>query len=155
MQNQQMAMAGMNANVGGPVDGTPVMGNMPRPANKDAMDPRNLMNTYIYDYFIRNKHYGLAKSMVESEIPINLQGGKPSPNGRNVNGVDAMDENERNSLPDPVLPPGQRVDNSFLMDWWLQFWDIYSANRGRPTKSAQYSQHARVRLILFWYEMVY
>ena len=53
MQNQQMQMA-MN---GGPVNGTPVMANMnmPGPPQRQPMDPREQLNTYIYDYFLRNK----------------------------------------------------------------------------------------------------
>jgi hypothetical protein len=150
MQNPQMAaMAGMNAQVGGPVEGTPVMGNMPRPGQKpEQPDPRNLMNTYIYDYFMRNNHYRLARCMIESDLKMNLQpqGTKQSPGSRNVNGVDGMDTDDKGDLPLPVLPPGQCVENSFLMDWWCQFWDIYSAARGKGTqKSTQYSQHARVR----------
>ncbi|KAF2662488.1 hypothetical protein K491DRAFT_585303 [Lophiostoma macrostomum CBS 122681] len=139
-------MAGMAAQVGGPVEGTPIMGNMPRPGQKNEQsDPRNLMNTYIYDYFMRNNHYRLARSMIDSDVKMNLQpqGTKQSPGSRNVNG-DGMETEEKGDLPLPVLPPGQCVENSFLMDWWCQFWDIYSAARGKGTqKSAQYSQHAR------------
>jgi hypothetical protein len=147
MQNQQMAaMAGMNANMRGPVDGTPTMGNMARPGADPKGDPRNLMNTYIYDYFLRNHHYRLAKVMVESNMPMNTTGGtKPSPDSRNVNGVDTMDSDEKDSLPRPQLPPTQRVENSFLMDWWCQFWDIYSASRNQGTAVGKnYSQHTRV-----------
>ena len=150
MQNQQMAaMAGMNAQMGGPVEGTPVMGNMPHPT---AENPRNLMNTYIYDYFLRNNHFRLARCMIDSDIKVNLDHStKRSPGSRNVNGVDGMDPEEKD-LPLPALPSEQCVENSFLMDWWCQFWDIYGAarernrNQGKPASmSGQYSANVRVR----------
>jgi hypothetical protein len=85
--------------------------------------------------------------MVEANIPMNLQEQalKQSPSSRGVNGVD-VDE-ERKGLPDPRLPMDSSVENSFLMDWWCQFWDIFSATRGKgPQKTQQYSQQARVSL---------
>ena len=139
MQNQHMAMAGM---AGGPVEGTPIMGNMTRPGN----NPRDSINTYIYDYFLRNNHRGLAQAMIDANVQMNLKtpGTKPSPNGRNVNGVDSLDEKE--DLPMPILPTNQLVENSFLMDWWCQFWDVFSAKIGKSSnpRSAQYSQQAKV-----------
>jgi hypothetical protein len=62
MQNQQQMaqMAAMNAN-NGQVDGTPMMRNMAHPAGKGT-DPTEKLNTYIYDYFLRNKHISLARA---------------------------------------------------------------------------------------------
>jgi hypothetical protein len=144
MQNQQMAMAGM---AGGPVEGTPIMANMARPGT----NPRDSINTYIYDYFLRNNHTRLAQAMLDADLQMNLKPplAKPSPNGRNVNGVDSMDGDDKTTLPLPILPSNQIVENSFLMDWWCQFWDIYSATRSKNAggKSAQYAQVARVRVV--------
>jgi hypothetical protein len=151
MQNAQMAAAmnTMNANAGGPVDGTPMMGQRPLPnPNGTANDPPNQLNTYIYDYFVRNGYHKAAKSMIESEVPLNLKG-KPSPSSRNVNGINAPDGEGGDRLPEPALPATQAVDNSFLMDWWCQFWDVFSAQRnkgGGTAKAIQYSQATRVRL---------
>lgn len=154
MQGQQMAnMAGMNANIRGPVDGTPIMANMQRPVQPQAQpDPRERLNTYIYDYFLRNNHTQLAQVMMECKLPLNLkpQPSKPSPSGRNVNGVDGMDKDSRDGLPEPNLPEGQLADNSFLLDWWAQFWDIYMAARKQQSneRGTQYISHTRVRLFL-------
>ncbi|KAF2115089.1 hypothetical protein BDV96DRAFT_92927 [Lophiotrema nucula] len=140
MQSQQMAM-GMNANMGGPVgEGTPIMGNAQRP--NDSQNSQTHLNTYIYDYFKQNKHFKLAQLMIDSGLDMNLQqpDGKRSPNPRNVNGVGAAD-----NLPDPKLPDHQLADNSFLHDWWCQFWDIWGAARSRSSnaKSLQYINHSR------------
>ncbi|KAF2127924.1 hypothetical protein P153DRAFT_376854 [Dothidotthia symphoricarpi CBS 119687] len=134
-------MAAMSVN-GGP-DGTPVMGNMARP-QRPPMDPREQLNTYIYDYFLRNKHVRLARAMVECDMKMATSPPlKPSPNNR-ANGVDAMDESA-DDLPNPQLPKGQLADDSFLLDWWVQFWDIYQATsiRGLNSKSSQYIAHTR------------
>lgn len=145
MQNPQMAaaMANMNA-AAGPLDGTPIMGNGQR--QPPSLDPRDQLNTYIYDYFLRNQHHKLAQVMIESELKMNLKPPqKSSPSGRNVNG-DSIDPD---LLPTPNMPgPNQATDNSFLLDWWVQFWDIFSAARNRTMKgsqgSHQYISHARV-----------
>ena len=134
MQNPQMAaqMANMNAGAG-PLDGTPVMGNGQRPAG----DPRDQLNTYIYDYFIRTENHKLAKAMLDADMTVNLKP-KSSPSGRNVNGMGPGD------LPEPNMPPNQNTDTSFLLDWWVQFWDIFSAARGMKSKGSQYIAHTRV-----------
>ncbi|KAJ4292502.1 hypothetical protein N0V90_009164 [Kalmusia sp. IMI 367209] len=144
MQNPQMAaMANMNA-AAGSLDGTPIMGNGQRQP-VPGLDPRDQLNTYIYDYFLRNSHHKLAQVMIESELKMNLKPPqKSSPTGRNVNGVDSIDPE---LLPTPNMPAsGQATDNSFLLDWWVQFWDIFSAARNRTMKGSQGSQyisHAR------------
>jgi hypothetical protein len=147
---QQMAqMAAMNAN-GGPVDGTPMMGNMPHPKGAPAMDPREQLNTYIYDYFLRNEHFAAAQAMLDSQS-IKMGVGpeqKLSPKIR-TNGVDAMEEPRPDTMPQPKLPQNQLADNSFLLDWWVQFWDIYQATKNRvnsPTKNTSYINHTRVSL---------
>ncbi|KAF2273395.1 uncharacterized protein EI97DRAFT_444924 [Westerdykella ornata] len=140
----------MGPNVGGPVDGTPMMAHMVRPGPKEdpRQDPRGQLNTYIYDYHLRNGHIQAAKAMLDNNLQMNLQTKpKQSPGSRNVNGVDSMEPDEAADLPRPVLPTGQCVDNSFLMDWWCQFWDIFSARRPSMSanqKAGQYNQHVRL-----------
>lgn len=151
MQNSQMTtMAAMNATQG-PIDGTPMMGNGPHRAQQNVgMNARDQLNTYIYDYFLRNNHVRLARTMIECEMKINLNPPpKSSPSGRNANGVDAMDTESKDDLPSPKIPQGFCAENSFLLDWWVQFWDIWSAARNHPnsmnkTMPMQYIQHARV-----------
>lgn len=151
MQNQQMQMA-MNAN-GGPVNGTPIMANMSMPVpppQRPVMDPREQLNTYIYDYFLRNNHNRLARAMVECDMKMSTSPPqKPSPSSK-PNGIDAMDDDSSSGLPLPLLPKNQMADNSFLLDWWVQFWDIYQATKdrsGTPSKGAQYITHTRVSIL--------
>ncbi|KAF1354433.1 hypothetical protein EJ07DRAFT_133008 [Lizonia empirigonia] len=138
----------MNAN-GGPVNGTPIMANMSMPVPPPArpvMDPREQLNTYIYDYFLRNNHNRLARAMVECDMKMSTSPPqKPSPSSK-PNGIDAIDDDSSSGLPLPLLPKNQMADNSFLLDWWVQFWDIYQATKdrsGTPSKGAQYITHTR------------
>lgn len=139
MQNPQMAaqMANMNAGAG-PLDGTPIMAN----GQRQAGDPRDQLNTYIYDYFIRTENYKLAKAMLDADMTVNLKP-KSSPSGRNVNGMGPGD------LPEPFMPANQNTDTSFLLDWWVQFWDIFSAARNIKGKGSQYIAHTRVSVPCF------
>ena len=151
MQSQHNAlMAGMNANIG-PADGTPMITNAQRPQQmqQPRIDPREQLNTYIYDYFLRNSHSALAKSMIDCGLKLNLSQEKASPNGGNTNGVSAMDTDEKLDLPKPHLPSDQAAENSFLLDWWCQFWDIFTAARLRGGKGSQfqYIAHTRVRMM--------
>ncbi|KAJ4990971.1 SOM1 protein [Stagonosporopsis vannaccii] len=146
MQNPQMQMA-MTAN-GGPVNGTPVMANMsmPGPPQHQQMDPREQLNTYIYDYFLRNNHNRLARAMVECDMKMSTTPSQKTSPGNKSNGIDAMDDDSISGLPNPLLPKNQMADNSFLLDWWVQFWDIFQASKnrsGQPSKGAQYIQHTR------------
>lgn len=145
MQNPQLAAQMQQAQMnGGPVDGTPIMGSMPHPKRNNT-DPREQLNTYIYDYLLRNNHYKAAQAMIDTNLKMSL--GPPqklSPKPR-TNGVDSMEEPPREDMPAPQLPQNQMADNSFLLDWWVQFWDIYQATkvRGNGGKGAQYIAHTR------------
>jgi hypothetical protein len=140
MQSQQMAqMAAMNAN-GGSVDGT----HMAHPASKrlDGNESTVQLNTYIYDYFLRNGHIGLARAMLEGDLKMSTE--KANSNNK-PNGVDSLDSIE--DMPLPQLPRNQACDNSFLLDWFNQFWDMFGASRARsnaPKNATQYLQHTRV-----------
>ncbi|KAK7544942.1 uncharacterized protein J3D65DRAFT_44490 [Phyllosticta citribraziliensis] len=157
--NQPPNMVTMNSQ-GGPVGGTPLMNNGGTPlANnggaRGPSDPQTLLNTYIYDYFLKNHHWDLARQ-VKNELHPNTKpvtGPKPSPGRRDVNGVDdAMDTDSKDDLhkcPDDLpqaAVPSDATENSFLFDWWSQFWDIFNAQRQRQpgTKTSfQYLQHQR------------
>jgi len=148
MQNNNMAaqMAAMNAN-GGP-DGTPIMGNMPHPNKRPNTDPREQLNTYIYDYLLRNDHYQAARAMLDSGLSITT-GSAQKYSPKKVNGDSMMEPEPACEMPAPQLPQNQMAENSFLLDWWVQFWDIYQATKNRgngPSKGSQYINANRVSL---------
>ena len=141
MQNPNMAsMAQMNPGAV-PMDGPPGMVNGQRPVGGSQFEPRDMLNTYIYEYFCRTDNHKLAKAMLETEMNVMV---KPKSSPRNMNGVDSA----FGDLPMPHLPASQATEQSFLLDWWVQFWDIFSAARGRQNKGTQYIAHARVSATL-------
>ncbi|KAG9188011.1 hypothetical protein G6011_01934 [Alternaria panax] len=140
MQNQQMAQMQAQMNANGSVNGTPVMGNMAQPKRMGTADPVEKLNTYIYDYFLRNRHHALARAMLDCDLKLSTE--KSSPNKSNG----ARDIDMPDDMPLPALPSGQVADNSFLLDWWVQFWDIFAAARGPnggPKNAVQYLGHNR------------
>lgn len=144
--NPNMGMANMNA-MGGPVGGAP----MPM-MNNGAVNPqmaaaaaaarqqqlegqRGVLNTYIYEYFIRYGMYDCARSLLLSDQQVNVH--KDGTKGGNAaNGDDPMDTDSKDDLdaklPDDLPPPKLPMpasDTSFLYEWFCLFWDIYNAPR--------------------------
>jgi hypothetical protein len=150
-------MAGMpNMNVmGGPVGnpmGTPI--NMinngalaPQPGPPSQMQlndsSRTLLNTYIYEYFIRYGMFDCARSLLASDQQVNVHkdgpGRRRDENGNVTNGVDDPMETDSKDdldgkLPDDLPPPKLPMptsDTSFLYEWFCLFWDIYNAQRAK------------------------
>lgn len=146
-------MANLGA-MGGPVGGAP----MPM-MNNGAVAPqaglrsqisetqRTLLNTYIYEYFLRFSMYDCARALVNSDHQVNvIRDGTKNGDG------DAMDADNKDDiegkipddLPAPRLPSS--VDGtSFLHDWFSLFWEMYQAQRGRPGNAAvhQYVNHTQ------------
>lgn len=145
--NPNVGMANMGA-MGGPVGGAPVPmmnsgGVNPQgPANAGAANKqqadkqRAVLNTYIYEYFIRYNMYDCARSLLSSDGQVNVlkDGSKPNP-GINGAGDGPMDTDSKedldSKLPDDLPPPKLPMtsDTSFLYEWFCLFWDIYNAQR--------------------------
>lgn len=113
----------------------------------NAIDNKRKLNTYIYDYFLKNEMFDLARILYE-KVDIDTSD-KFSPNRKDINGA-SDDADIKNDIPNKPadLPrpnvPGE-VDSSFLLDWWSQFWDCWSASRSKingPNK--QYINHVQV-----------
>lgn len=148
----------MNMNVlggvGGPVGGQQMMNTgTPGNAPSNATESNRLkLNTYIYDYFLKNEHYDLARLLHERVDIEPAPQQKQSPNQRMVNGG-SMDgdnkeeaSNKPSDLPLPNVPTAS--DGSFLWDWWCQFWDCFQAQRGRGSAATkQYLSHVQVSQI--------
>ncbi|KIL95776.1 hypothetical protein FAVG1_00514 [Fusarium avenaceum] len=158
--------------MGGPVGGAP----MPM-MNNGAMNPqaaaaaaaasrqhqandnqRSVLNTYIYEYFIRMGMYDCARSLLSSDQQVNvLKDGanrRRDENGNLINGVgeDPMDTDSKDDidskLPEDLPPPKLPMpasDTSFLYEWFSVFWDIYYAQRAKSGNNTinQYVQHTQ------------
>lgn len=160
-------MANMQA-MGGPV-GAPMNANMniavapqagvPKPALEVPEDRRQLLNTYIYDYFLRHNMFDCARAMINSDQPMNLtkDGNRRRDENGNVvgNGLgdDPMDTDSKDDidakipddLPAPKIP-NARSETSFLYGWFCIFWDIYGAQHQKtgPQAVNQYVTHTQV-----------
>ncbi|KAI9150421.1 Transcriptional activator somA [Paramyrothecium foliicola] len=171
--NPNVSMANMNP-MGGPVGGAPVpmmnnAGVNPQAAAAAAArqqqvndSQRGILNTYIYEYFIRYGMYDCARSLLSSDQQVNVHkdgaGRRRDENGNVVNGVldDAMDTDTKDDLdgklPDDLPPPKLPMptsDTSFLYEWFCLFWDIYNAQRakgGNGTVNQYVSHNQQTRL---------
>jgi len=155
--------------MGGPVGGAPVpmMHNgamnpqaapgAPGPRSQQVNDSqRGVLNTYIYEYFIRYGMFDCARSLLSSDQQVNvLKDGKGS-NSMNGAGDEHMDTDSKDDidskipddLPQPKLPM-PASDSSFLYEWFCLFWDIYNAQRaksGNPNVN-QYVTHTQQELL--------
>jgi len=119
------------------------------------VDSRAQLNTYIYDYFLKNNYTRIARMMVEMEMKMNTDPKRQI--SRNMNGMDPMDNESKDDLPAPLIP-NNSPDNSssensaFLLEWWQQFWDVYSAARSKGPKQTtahQYLAATRVSMSCF------
>ncbi len=173
MNNVNMAnMANMGA-MGGPVGAPMSMMNngavpppggprpQPPPANQDI---RVLLNTYIYEYFLRYGMYDCARAILNSDQQVKVQkdgpGGRRDENGNIVGnglGDDAMDTDSKDDidskrpddLPAPLVPM-LSTDSCFLYEWFGLFWEMFNAQKGKGANAHvnQYVVHTQVRRIL-------
>lgn len=147
------------ANMGGPVGGGPMpvaMNNGVLAAQQQTQhqnapnNTRSVLNTYIYEYFLREGMYECARAMLNSEQTINV---KDSPGRRNDGGMgsgvgdDPMDTDSKDDLdskrpadlPAPNVPSSS--DSCFLYEWFCLFWDMLMAQRSKPGINGAVSQY--------------
>lgn len=134
-------MGGMNA-MGGPVGGAMPMnaaGGVRPPMQTNDNQQRSQLNTYIYEYFLRNGMYDCAKALLNSDQPIKVIKESPGSRRRDENGngeegaEDSKDDFESkrpDDLPAPDVPR-ECPESCFLYEWWCLFWDMFNAQRGK------------------------
>lgn len=151
--------------MGGPV-GAPNMNNGQPP---QVPNEKTMLNTYIYDYFLKHHMYDCAQAILrEGEVMTNGSR-RTSPSRRpqkhdadgNImtNGMDDSMENSDGSGPRKTedgedakqefpLPNVQGCPQGcFLFDWWVLFWDIFGVrtNKHGTIQAAQYLQTTQVK----------
>ena len=144
--------------MGGPVGGgIPMMNNGAagsRPPMGASMDGRAQLNTYVYEYFLKNGMYDCARSLLNSDQPINILKDSPGrrrdenggDDGADGDSKDDIDSKRPADLPDPNLPK-DTPESCFLYEWWCLFWDMFNAQRGKGEgrNVLQYVTHTQVR----------
>lgn len=151
--------------MGGPVGGgMPMMNNGAgggvRPQGVGNSETRAQLNTYIYEYFLRNQMYDCAKALLASGAPLNTvkdsPGRRRDDNGNTGNGDDGEGDSKDDfdlkrpaDLPDPNLPK-ECPESCFLYEWWCLFWDMFNAQRGKAEgrNVLQYYTHTQVSLLM-------
>jgi hypothetical protein len=150
-------MTGMNA-MGGPVGGgMPMMNNGAAGGVRQAMtnnnDTRSQLNTYIYEYFLKNGMWDCARSLVNSNQPINVVKDSPERdsmgNGVGDDGGEDSKDDIDSKRPSDLFPPNlpkECSESCFLYEWWCLFWDMFNAQRGKgDTRNVlQYVTHTQV-----------
>ncbi|CAL8582906.1 hypothetical protein XPA_008547 [Xanthoria parietina] len=142
----QMNMAAVNGAGGGmPMMNNGANGATPRLGNEEEEpDYEARLNTYIYDYFIKNGRYECAMAMLKAQMPLRT-GPKPG----EVNGAGNMHTDSKDDLdiknPEDLPAAGVPTDPqgaSFLLEWFGLFWDVFFAHqRKAPPASAQAMQY--------------
>lgn len=110
------------------------------------------LNTYIYDYFMKNEHWDLARALQKSQLPMQTTKIPPRrPNGADDGGDDSKDDIDKRppDLPYPADMHQLTNENSFLLDWFQLFWEMFWAPRRdpkiKPGQSAmQYMDYTKV-----------
>ncbi|KAI0847012.1 hypothetical protein F5Y00DRAFT_271482 [Daldinia vernicosa] len=154
MNNMNMPNIPMAGPVGGP---SPMMANTLAAQQQQVQSQgnnRTVLNTYIYDYFLREGMFDCARQMLKSEQTLNVikesPGRRRDENGNVLgNGVgddpmdtdskDDIDSKRPSDLPLPNVPAA--AENSFLYEWFCLFWDMLYAQRNKPGISPQVSQY--------------
>lgn len=168
--NNMAGMPNMNA-MGGPVGnpmGTPMNmmnnGNLaPQPGPPSQMphsdSSRTLLNTYIYEYFIRSHMFNAARAVYEADPQIKVMKESPGKqrdeNGNvlgnglgdamDTDGKDGLDQKRPDDLPAPNVPTPV-PDSCFLYEWFCLFWDMFNSQKGKGSSNQvnQYVHHTQV-----------
>ncbi|KAL8769173.1 MAG: hypothetical protein Q9209_004807 [Squamulea sp. 1 TL-2023] len=132
------AMPMMNNGANG---ATPRLGN-----EEEEPDYEARLNTYIYDYFVKNQRYDCAKAMLKGDMPLRtVQKRRDGDmNGASNMHTDSKDDLE-SKIPDDLPLAGVPTDPqgaSFLLEWFGLFWDVFFAHQKKaPPASAQAMQY--------------
>jgi hypothetical protein len=165
MNNVNMAnMAAMGGPVGAPMT---MMNNGAMGPQAGQRQPpqlsentRTLLNTYIYEYFLRYEMWDCARALLapEHQVRVKKEDGQRDENGNllgNGLGSDPMDTDSKDDadtkrpdgLPAPNVPM-PLPDSCFLFEWFCLFWDMFTAQKtkgaGPVGTVGQYVNHTQV-----------
>ncbi|KAI1170977.1 hypothetical protein F4777DRAFT_84213 [Nemania sp. FL0916] len=143
---------------GAPVGGGPMsmMGNntlAPGQVQRPPENNRANLNTYIYDYFLREGMFDCARALLNSEQALNVhksprrdENGNAIGNGlgddpMDTDSKDDLDSKRPSDLPAPNVPNAS--DSCFLYEWFCLFWDMLSAQRNKGGVSPQHQNRLR------------
>ncbi|KAL8713368.1 MAG: hypothetical protein Q9220_002567 [cf. Caloplaca sp. 1 TL-2023] len=137
-------MAAVNGAGGGmPMMNNGVNGVTPRLGNEEEEPEYEArLNTYIYDYFVKNQRFDCAKAMLKGDMPLKTV---PKRRDGEMNGADTKDDLE-SKMPDDLPLAGLPTDPqgaSFLMEWFGLFWDVFFAHQRKTPASSHAVQYVQ------------
>ncbi|KAL8662261.1 MAG: hypothetical protein Q9202_004866 [Teloschistes flavicans] len=130
-------MAAVNGAGGGmPMMNSGANGATPRPGNEE--DPQNYelhLNTYIYDYFLKNNRYDCAKAMLNDGMAVTTVNKHRSDDVNGNMHSDSKDDRDSKIPEELPLPdvPTESQGASFLLEWFGLFWDVFFAHQRKTT----------------------
>ncbi|KAL8692258.1 MAG: hypothetical protein Q9218_002674 [Villophora microphyllina] len=140
-----MNMAVVNGAGGGmPMMNSGANGATPRLGNEEEQETEyeSRLNTYIYDYFVKNQRYDCAKAMLSGNMPLRTVSKRRSDdvNGNmHADNKDDLDSKIPDDLPLAQIPAD--TGTSFLMEWFGLFWDVFWASKKSGRASAEAMQY--------------
>lgn len=146
MNNMNMAMNGVNPGaMNAMANGANGVVNA---RNEQGEDFKAKLNTFIYDYLIKNEQWDVARALHKSALTVFT-----TPNKRRTgpddgeDSKDDIDTKKPNDLPYALNVPQSTNENSFLLDWFQLFWEIWLAPQGKSKSlpdAAKYMEYTKV-----------
>lgn len=126
---------------------------------QENYNKRTQLNTYIYEYFLRNGMFQCAQSILKADSDVNVQRHSPG-SARNNKGSrlkkdvcnettdTGLDSIHSNLLPAPNVP-NLSADSCFLYEWFCLFWAMFNAQKNEDGRieACQYACHIQVPLL--------
>ncbi|KAH7169841.1 uncharacterized protein B0J16DRAFT_406929 [Fusarium flagelliforme] len=120
---------------------------------QENYNKRAQLNTYIYEYFLRNGMFQCAQSILKADSDVNVQRHSPG-SARNSKGSrlkkavcnettdTGLDSIHSNLLPAPNVP-NLSADSCFLYEWFCLFWAMFNAQKNEDGRieACQYACH--------------
>lgn len=100
-------------------------------ADMSGRDPKVMLNTYIYNYLVSEGQQDVAKSLLDSRLPINADKIKKETKNQ-VNGIDANGDADSKDENKNRAGNNDMAENA-LLEYWLIFWDMWTASKYKET----------------------
>lgn len=104
-------------------------------SDSSAVNSKQLLNAYVYDFLIKNKLSQTAKIFInEAELPV-IKHDKSNKNSPLISNPSTPKDNL------PNLSMVMDTPQSFLFEWWQIFWDVFQAknNVNNTNKNSQFA----------------
>lgn len=113
-------------------------------SDSSANNPKQLLNTYIYDFLVKNKLPQTAKTFV-NEADISSQEENSGNSNTSPTSPGFLQYQKDNNL--PIVKVTMDAPQSFLFEWWQVFWDVFQAKNNNKQSSQVAMQYYQLQLM--------